>query len=57
MQSIVLFVMNIKVCLSMFKFIVILLFTLYLLIIQDVENKIISNKESRNYLRLLLFII
>lgn len=57
MQSIVLFVMNIKVCLSMFKFIVILLFTLYLLKIQDVENKIISNKESRNYLRLLLFII
>jgi|GEM_PF-1360498 len=57
MQSIVLFVMNIKVCLSLFKFIVILLFTLYLLKIQDVENKIISNKESRNYLRLLLFII
>jgi len=57
MQSIVLFVRNIKVCLSMFKFIVILLFTLYLLKIQDVENKIISNKESRNYLRLLLFII
>lgn len=57
MQSIVLFVRNIQVCLSMFKFIVILLFTLYLLKIQDVENKIISNKESRNYLRLLLFII
>ncbi|SUX48151.1 Uncharacterised protein [Chryseobacterium indoltheticum] len=57
MQSIVLFVRNIKVYLSMFKFIVILLFTLYLLKIQDVENKIISNKESRNYLRLLLFII
>lgn len=57
MQSIVLFVRNIKVCLSMFKFIAILLFTLYLLKIQDVENKIISNKESRNYLRLLLFII
>ena len=57
MQSIVLFVMNIKVYLSMFKFIVILLFTLYLLKMQDVENKIISNKESRNYLRLLLFII
>ncbi|MDF2832526.1 MAG: hypothetical protein K0Q82_1632 [Chryseobacterium indoltheticum] len=57
MQSIVLFGMNIKVYLSMFKFIVILLFTLYLLKIQDVENKIISNKESRNYLRLLLFII
>ncbi|SKB56426.1 hypothetical protein SAMN05421800_103231 [Chryseobacterium balustinum] len=57
MQSIVLFSINIKVCLSMFKFIVILLFTLYLLKIQDVENKIISNKESRNYLRLLIFII
>lgn len=57
MQSIVLFLRNIKVCLSMFKFIVILLFTLYLLKIQHVENKIISNKESRNYLRLLLFII
>jgi len=57
MQSIVLFSINIKVCLSMFKFIVILLFTLYLLKIQDVENKIISNKESRNYLWLLIFII
>lgn len=57
MQSIMLFSINIKVCLSMFKFIVILLFTLYLLKIQDVENKIISNKESRNYLRLLIFII
>jgi hypothetical protein len=57
MQLIVLFSINIKVCLSMFKFIVILLFTLYLLKIQDVENKIISNKESRNYLRLLIFII
>ncbi|SIO01745.1 hypothetical protein SAMN05421769_1809 [Chryseobacterium scophthalmum] len=57
MQPIVLFLTKIKVCLSIDKFIVILLFILHLLKIQHAENKIISNTESRNYLRLSFFII
>lgn len=46
MQSIVLFLIKIKVCLSMDKFIVVLLFILHLLKIQHAENKIISKKEA-----------
>lgn len=57
MQPIVLFLIKIKVYLSIDKFIVVLLFILHLLKIQHAENKIISNKGSRNYLRLLFFII
>lgn len=46
MQTIVLFLIKTKVYLSIVKFIVVLLFILHLLKIQDVENKIISNNEA-----------